>query len=172
MRNKWGADAMRLLRCGVVAAGLLAAGGASAQQCVRPAEHAAFEAAALKTQLMITALTCDVRERYNAFVSRFRGELAAHERALQGYFNRSFGGRGQQRHDDYITSLANTQSQAGLRDGTLFCQRNAGLFDEVLGLPNGASLARFAAAHPLVQAMDVAPCEEPATRTAQARGGR
>jgi hypothetical protein len=163
---------MRLVGCGVILAGLLAAGSASAQQCVRPAERAAFDAAGLKTQLMITALTCDVRERYNAFVTRFRSELTTHERALQGYFSRSFGGRGQQRHDDYITSLANTQSQAGLRDGALFCARNVGLFDAVLGLPNGTSLARFAAATPMVQAMDVTPCDEPATRTAQARGGR
>jgi len=160
------------MRCGVLVAGLLAAGPAVAQQCLRPPERAAFDAAGLKTQLMIVALTCDVRERYNAFINRFRGELATHERALQGYFNRSFGGRGQQQHDDYITSLANNQSQSGLRDGTLFCQRHVALFDEVLGLPNGATLTNFAAARPMVQAMDVTPCAEPATRTAQARGAR
>src|SRR5574337_1311738 len=105
---------MRRWGCGLLAAGLFAVVSAHAQQCLRPNERAAFDAAGLKTQLMITALTCDARQKYNAFVQRYQRELQTQERALQGYFARSYGARGQQRHDDYITSLANLQSQAGL----------------------------------------------------------
>ena len=162
---------MNLVGCGLFAALLLAAGSAGAQQCVRPAERAAFDATGLKTQLMITALTCDVRDKYNAFVRRFQPDLMVQERTLQAYFSRSFGARGQQRHDDYITGLANVQSQQGLRDGTLFCQRHAALFDEVLALRDGAELARYAAGKALIQPSSLPACA-PVTRTAQARGGR
>lgn len=162
---------MRLAGCALFAAGLLAASAAGAQQCLRPAERAAFDAAGLKSQLMITALTCDVRDKYNAFVRRFQPELMVQERAIRSYFIRSYGVRGQQLHDDYITSLANMQSQEGLRDGTLFCQRHAALFDEVLALRDGAELARYAAGKALIQPSSLPACA-PVTRTAQARGGR
>jgi hypothetical protein len=158
---------MRLAGCGLLVAGLLAAGAAGAQQCLRPAERAAFDMAGLKSQLMITALTCDARDKYNAFVRRFQPDLMAQERTLRAYFVRRFGVRGQQRHDAYITDLANAQSQAGLRDGTLFCQRHAALFDEVLALRNGSDLAGYAASKELVQPVVPEPCA--ATRPAQAQ---
>jgi hypothetical protein len=167
-----GETAMRLPG-GIVLAGLLMAqlplaGGAAGQQCLHPPERAAFDTAGLKTQLMITALTCDVREKYNAFVRRFQPELMLHERMLRSYFIRSFGPRGQQRHDDYVTSLANVESQAGLHDGTLFCQRHVAMFDEVLALPKPGDLARYAASRELVQPVLLESCGT--TQTAEARG--
>src|SRR5208282_6428455 len=144
---------------------------ANAQPCARPADKAAFDVAGLKSQLMVTALTCDVRERYNDFVHRFQSELMQQERALTAYFGRSFGRRGQQEHDDYITSLANTQSEIGIKLGTLYCQQSVGLFDAVLALPQGATIAGFAADRdfdqPITLVVCVAPTKAPATRTAQ-----
>jgi hypothetical protein len=137
----------------------LAAGPAlAAGQCLRPAERSAFDIAGLKSQLMVTALTCDARDKYNGFVNRFRQHLAAQEKALHAYFVRVFGAGGQRAHDDYITSLANVQSQNGLRDGTLFCQRNAALLDEVLMLQKPEELARYAASKPLVQPIELTAC--------------
>src|SRR5579864_127167 len=102
---------------------LLSAGiAAAAQPCAKPADISAFDIAGLKSKLMVTALTCNQQERYNDFVQRFRTDLMAQERALHAYFARVFGGRAQHEHDDYITSLANTQSESGIRQGTLFCQ--------------------------------------------------
>ncbi|HUN42949.1 MAG TPA: hypothetical protein VMU81_21870 [Acetobacteraceae bacterium] len=149
---------MRLLI--LLAAGTLAAPLAVAQPCTRPADHAAFDVASLKSQLMVTALTCDERDKYNDFVIRFRSDLMRQEHALQAYFARAYGRQGQQQHDDYITLLANAQSQAGLHDGTLFCQRNAGLLDEVLALGNGTSLSQFAASKGLEQPVDLSDCAE------------
>jgi hypothetical protein len=147
---------MRLLI--LLAAGTLSAPLAFAQPCARPADRAAFDVAGLKSQLMVTALSCDERDKYNDFVIRFRSDLMRHEHALQAYFERAFGHRGQEEHDNYITLLANAQSQAGLRDGTLFCQRNAGLMDEVLALGEGTSLSQFAAAKALEQPVDLTDC--------------
>jgi hypothetical protein len=160
---------MRVVLSAVVAASLLISQTANAQTCARPAEVSAFDVAKLKSQLMVTALACDVRDRYNDFVRRFQADLMAKERALNVYFSRAFGRRAQQEHDDYITSLANAQSEAGIKQGTLFCQQNVGLFDAVLALPQEADLATFAASRDLTQPITVVDCPAPtkATRTAE-----
>jgi hypothetical protein len=88
--------------------GLLTAGIAAAEPCARPADLTALDVAGLKSKLMVTAITCNQQDRYNDFVQRFRTDLMAHERALNAYFARLYGGRAQREHDDYITSLANT----------------------------------------------------------------
>ena len=166
---------MRGLLSSVVAASLLVGQIAHAQPCARPTDKTAFDVAGLKSQLMVTALACDVRERYNDFVRRFQPELMQQERALTSYFSRTFGRRGQQEHDDYITSLANTQSEAGIKQGTLLCQQTVGLFDAVLALPQGTPLAGFAADRDFVQPVTLVVCAGPAaplTRTAQGQTHR
>jgi len=155
----------------LAAAGLLCAGVASAQPCARPADVTAFDIASLKSKLMVTALTCNEQDRYNAFVQRFRADLVAHERNLHAYFARAFGGRAQSEHDNYITSLANTHSERGIQQGTLYCQQNVGLFEEVLALTKGAELPALAASKQLVQPMDIVSCPTP-TRVAQTSSNR
>lgn len=148
---------------------LSAAGIAAAKPCAKPADVTAFDVAGLKSKLMVTALTCNQQDRYNDFVQRFRGELVAHERALHAYFARTFGGRAQHEQDDYITSLANTLSETGIQQGTLFCQQNVGIFSEVLALTRGTELAGYAASKQLPQPIAIEACPAAAvTRTAQA----
>ena len=162
---------MRILTLSMLVGGLLSAGIAAAQPCARPADLSALSVASLKSKLMVTALTCNQQARYNDFIQRFRSDLMTHERALHAYFVRAFGGRAQSQHDDYITSLANTQSQTGIRQGTLFCQQNVGIFTEVLALTKGSDLPGFAASKQLPQPIEVTACPEP-TRTAQAGASR
>ena len=162
---------MRIIVSAVLATGLLSAGMAVAQPCAKPADVTAFDVASLKSKLMVTALTCNQQARYNDFIQRFRSDLMSHERALHAYFVRAFGGRAQSQHDDYITSLANTQSQSGIRQGTLFCQQNVGIFTEVLALTKGSDLPGYAASKQLPQPIEVTACPEP-TRTAQAGPSR
>ena len=135
-------------------------------QCARPLDKAALDIAGLKSELMVIALSCDARDRYNTFVNRFRPALMTEERGLNAYFARAYGRAGQRQHDDYITSLANVQSDAGIRRGTFFCRENVGLFDQVLALPPTADLASFAASKNLAQPFAVSACDEPRTRTA------
>jgi hypothetical protein len=161
---------MRIIVSAVLAAGLLSAGIAAAEPCARPADVTALDVASLKSKLMVTALTCNQQDRYNDFVQRFRSDLMTHEHALHAYFVRVFGGRAQREHDDYITNLANTQSQNGIRQGTLFCQKNVGIFTEVLALTKGTDLPAYAASKQLAQPTEVMAC--PDTRTAQAGTNR
>lgn len=159
---------MRFMFSTLLASGLLSAGIAAATPCAKPADVYAFNVASLKTKLMVTAITCNQQERYNDFIQRFRTDLMAHEHALHAYFARAFGGgRGQREHDDYVTSLANTQSQSGIQQGTWFCQMNVGIFNEVLAVHQGAEFANYAANKALPQPIDIVACPV-ATRTAQA----
>ena len=133
-----------------VAAALLAPGIASAT-CLKTYEGTAINIAGLKSQLMVTALSCDTRDRYNDFVMTFRPTLQREDTALNSYFLHHYGRSWRSEHDDYITQLANMQSEAGIREGTQFCQDNVGLFDEVLALRSPAALLAFANDKPMLQ---------------------
>ena len=148
---------MRIFVSGLLAAGLLASQAATAQ-CVRPGEYPAFDVAALKSKLMVTALTCGADEKYNAFITKYRPELVTEDKALGAYFARAHGRRGRQQQDDYVTQLANVQSRTGVRDGSLFCQRNLSAFDEVMALRSSAELNDYAAGKSVAQPISMAEC--------------
>lgn len=129
-----------------------------ARMCAKPAEKQAFDVAGLKSQLMVTAISCQHEERYNSFVGKYRGQLQASEKALNGYFSRSFGRTATQEHDNYITALANAESQDGLKHGTDFCQKNMAMFDEVMALKDGTQLAQYSESKSLFQPLIVSEC--------------
>ncbi len=162
---------MRILVSGLLAAGLLTGHMAEAQ-CVRPSDYPAFDITALKTKLMVTAVTCGEDNKYNAFIMKFRPELASEDKALNGFFSRANARRGRQQHDDYVTQLANSQSQTGLRQGSLYCRYNLRTFDEVLALRNGAELTDYAAAKSIAQPISMAECGAAPAPAARSRARR
>ena len=131
-----------------------------APACARPTEKAAFAVAGLKSQLMVTAISCQANEKYNQFVTRFRPDLVGDEKSLNGYFARAYGRNAQKAHDDYITALANGQSQLGIQAGTDFCRAYMGMFDDVLALKSNADLPTLAATKPIQQALAVDDCSD------------
>lgn len=161
---------MRILFSGLLAAGLLSNQMVQAEGCARPADKTAFDVAGLKSQLMVTAITCEATEKYNAFIGRFRPNLLAEERVLNAYFARNYGRRAQPEHDDYITSLANSQSQNGLKAGTGFCNANISTFDKVMALSSGSELPAFATSQSPNQPITLVDCTtaEPRARVRQA----
>ena len=151
---------MRRLSAALVATSLLAPGIASAS-CLKPYEGTAMNVAGLKSQLMVTALACDTRDRYNAFVMTFRPTLMKEDTALNSYFSHHYGRSWRSEHDDYITQLANVQSDASIKQGTLFCQQNVALFSEVLALKTSKDLLDFANEKPMVQPVNYDICGLP-----------
>lgn len=150
---------MRLPLIGATVAGLLLGQAAlAANSCVRPPEQVALDVEGLKSQLMVVALACNARDRYNAFVTRYKSELNTDERQLGGYFTRSYGRTSRKQQDDYVTQLANSQSQAGTKRGTLFCQEHLSMFDEVMALRNDAELPEYAAGRELAQPISTDAC--------------
>ena len=122
-------------------------------------EQPVFDLEALKSEMMVLATDCHADAQYNAFMERFHPELLANEHALDAYFRRLYGRRGQTEHDSFITNLANAQSEVGLRQGTDFCQRNAMLFQEALTV-NTNELPAFAAGQALLPPT-LAACQQP-----------
>ena len=135
---------MRLALLAVLAAGLFSAEVAVAAPCASPIDQGAFDTAALKSELMVVALTCNARTQYNQFVMQFRPDLAREERALDSWFSRAYGRRARPAPADDITHQANAASPVGLRRGTLFCSEHASLFPTVLRLRGPAQLVGFA----------------------------
>ncbi len=152
---------MRLL-CSIVAAAVLAAplvaSEARAGTCAGPSDRHAFDVEGLKSELMVMALSCGAQPQYNAFVARYQTDIAREEGALASYFKHAYGKGAQKAHDDYITQLANVQSDRGLKLGTQFCIRNVDMFDEVQALHDGAELPDYARGRDIVQPMAFTTC--------------
>src|SRR5665213_1142629 len=90
---------MRPALLGLLAAGLFSAEVAVAQPCATSVDQGAFDTMALKSELMVVALTCEARPQYNQFVEQFRPDLAREERVLDGWFSQAYGRRSRTVHD-------------------------------------------------------------------------
>jgi hypothetical protein len=150
----------------------------TAPWCARPAEITAFSVAALHSDLMVAAVSCQADTKYNAFVNRYRSSLLAQEKLVDTYFSRNDKRSWQKERDDYITQLANAQSQRAMVLGNQFCERTLGQFDEVAALAKPEDLPGFAEskAQSVPQAMKFSECpppppapEKPATHKAPAK---
>ena len=133
----------------------------AASSCGMSAARQAFDVEGLKSELMVTALSCSSQDRYNAFIEKFRPDITDQERVLKAYFNSSYGRTAQKEHDDYITQLANVQSERGLRAGTAFCEQRVSMFDEVQLLDNATDLGGYAEAKDIVQPATYETCVAP-----------
>lgn len=156
---------MRLFLSTIMAA-TLAAGPVLAADCLHAPDHVALDVMALKTQLMVTALTCKADERYNAFILKYQPDLQREDRSLNAYFTRMFGRSSQKSRDDYVTQLANSRSQTGLRQGSLFCDQNLPAFDEVMALKANTELTEYAAGRAGEQPLGPSGCGGVTERTA------
>jgi hypothetical protein len=158
--------AFRLLLAGAAVA---IGGPAIAQSCVQSGDRTAFEVRALQSQLMVAALSCARDDDYNAFVRKFQGELGGAYRSIQGHFRRTAGGGHQRALDGYITTLANEQSQDGIRQGSRFCQNIGPLFQAALAQSNAGALAEMSMERNVLNPFEAPVCTERATTTTATR---
>ena len=145
----------------LVASGLGPAASA-ASLCGKSAAREAFDVEGLKSELMVTALSCGEQDNYNAFVAKFRPDLTGQERDLAAYFKHTYGRRAQHEHDEYITGLANVQSERGLAAGTQFCAQRADMFTEVMALDDARDLGGYAEAKDIAEPAVYETCDAPA----------
>lgn len=152
----------RAAAAGLALAGLVNSGHAlAAGPCSPSPAHEAFDVQGLKSELMVTALSCGAQDKYNSFVTKFRPKLAGEEKVLTAYFRTTYGRSAQRQHDDYITQLANVQSERGLKSGTAFCQQRMSMFDEVQVLESSADLSSYAQAKDILQPASYLTCTAP-----------
>ena len=151
-----------------VAAMLLAPTIASAA-CLQPAEKTAFDIRALQSQLMVAALACGQQDDYNAFMRKFPNDLAAAFRGVAGHFRRTGGSQHQRQLDQYITNLANGQSQLSIARGSFFCREQAPLFQAAMAASNSTELAQVSVTREVHQAFTDPVCPASGTPRAATR---
>lgn len=105
--------------------------------CMSPAEASAIHVRVLQSDLMVAALLCDQKPRYNRFVQEFQPELIRHGQTLKAYFQRAHGKSGTRRLNSFITVLANEASQRSITLGGDYCPIATRLFDQVLATRDG-----------------------------------
>jgi len=127
----------------VAAAGIRAA---TARQCASPADQAVYDILALRTELVVLALSCDRQGAYNrGFVLRFRPALQANDRAVSAYFHRLYGRAGEARKDTFVTDLANAMAQDAERQNRRTCTYANRMFNELAALRSYDQLGPYAA---------------------------
>ena len=125
---------------GLVVASVISVAGMDVAKAIEPktaSEVAAVNARLLQTEMMVAALTCDLRPQYNRAVRAFERELVHHGQVLRTMFKRSYGGGAQRQLDKYITRLANDASARSNRNRVAFCRTAASLFENVLASRSG-----------------------------------
>lgn len=148
-------------------AGNVFAATAAAAGCVRPDEITALKAAAVQQRLMVAALSCDAIKLYNDFVKSYQKELQASDRALQNFFRRLNGAKGNEDYHAYKTRLANASSMQSIGNILSYCSDAKASFDASLG-DNKSALATFISSQDAFVDGSFAPCPAPAVRTASA----
>jgi hypothetical protein len=161
----------RKLMCGLAAVMLTpSVAFAQSSACVQPTEKTAFDIRALQSQLMVVALTCGQQDDYNTFVTRHQSDLATAFRGVAGHFRRTAGAQHQRQLDQYITNLANGQSQVGISRGSFFCREQGALFQQATAARSPAELSQLAVAREIPQALTTPACpERPAATPARGR---
>ncbi|MBW4022845.1 MAG: hypothetical protein HIU92_06830 [Proteobacteria bacterium] len=130
--------------------------------CGHPEEVKAFNILGLQTQLMQVALTCGGEEKYDVFVRKFQPQLAAQRTILKSFFTRAYGSRrAQSSLDEYVTQLADAESDHNLASGDQFCHLSEPVLDQSTELSSDDDLTKFLAKVPVQQALDVETCGTP-----------
>ena len=139
-RNRIGRPAVTRIACGVAVAGFMSIASIGAANAIEPkndSETAAVNARLLQTEMMVAALTCDLRTQYNTAVRTFEKELIRHGKVLRKMFRRSHGAAAQRKLDKYITQLANDASSRSNYDRRTYCRTASLLFENVLASKSG-----------------------------------
>ncbi len=119
------------------------------------AERNALAVRHLQSDMMVAALSCQMRDAYNATVQRFQAELVAHGTVLRALFDRTYGSAGERELNSYITRLANESSAKRIEAGADYCADASDQFAQLDLLPQ-TQLAAFSASEVSIAAVPAA----------------
>lgn len=103
--------------------------------CATDRDMAALNARVVQTELMVAALSCEERTRYNEFATSFQNVLVGRADDLRSFFQRTAGKQGSTRMNALVTRLANDASRESQNRADTYCQFASELFDEILKTP-------------------------------------
>jgi hypothetical protein len=131
--------------------------------CASDTDLAALNARVLQTELMVAALSCDEKQRYNNFVIAYRDVLKDRGQALQALFRRAHGAKASTRLNAFITKLANDASQQVRSRSDDYCVFAGDLFSEAI-TASPRELNRIANKDWIVSRHGFQPCVQQASR--------
>lgn len=101
-----------------------------AEDCIKAHEKKALDIRALQSELMVSALTCDMRMHYNDFIKDYSDTLPIADHDLKRYFFRQYGKKdGLKKLDSYITEQAGKASLNSLSRSTIdYCAEASDLY--------------------------------------------
>jgi hypothetical protein len=116
----------------IAAAGLFAAQVSAGPMCAHAHEQTALNTSVLRAELMVAALSCGRHTHYNAFVTKFNGDLTEQGYLLRAFFQRQYGNAAEQYLNRFVTRLANDESKRSIAGRTQFCTAASALFQQLL----------------------------------------
>ena len=115
--------------------GLAGQAQAADQACKHSADEKSVYVRALQTNLMVSALTCNISDQYNTFIHQFQPVLIKDAKQLTAYYKKRHGKSGTTELNAFVTHLANDDSQHSIQVGQAdYCDAAAKLFTTVLAL--------------------------------------
>jgi hypothetical protein len=99
--------------------------------CANSIEAQAFSVRALKSSLMIAALSCNQNKAYNRFIKAHDDILSRSGNRISAFFEKEYGSNAKTHLNKFITHLANDASKASMSSDDDFCQVSADLFSDL-----------------------------------------
>lgn len=116
-------------------------------RCANKTEASALHMRSLQNHLMVAALSCDKRNEYDAFVTRFNKTLSNSGKTMKQYFQGAWGKSSGSQLDNYVTYIANRVSVQSLDNRVSFCNAANDMIQHVMKLDD-AGLASYSATLP------------------------
>lgn len=142
-----------LTACGVAAGTTTVAPTPAEAGCARNEEAQAFDIRALKSSLMVAALSCGQQDYYNTFIKRHESVISDGGNTIKAYFEKNYGGGADRELTRFVTTLANKAAKGSMQsDDVRYCQETAEMFGILLQidppeLANVAGQDRYTALH-------------------------
>lgn len=136
---------------------VLAVGMASAAQAACPFPKTdvraltALSVRMLQNDMMVAALACNWKPRYNSFAMTYSESLIKNGKALKQEFERVHGSGSRKELNRFITALANTASMRFATQGSSFCDAAGAVYDQLIAVQSGKSFERFAISYAATQ---------------------
>lgn len=123
------------LLCAAAIAGTTLTGAGAAQAACATGVEAGTVAKSVRTlqsDMMVAALSCEQRDLYNGFVTRYRQDLVRNGKALKLHFKRAHSGGHSQALNSFVTELANDAAIRHARTGSAYCTASREMMLELL----------------------------------------
>lgn len=129
---------------GAALAMALMVGSAAAFENATRSERTALHVRQLQSDIMVAALSCDMRPRYNRIIRKLQPQLVHHGQALTQLFQRTYGAKAERELNRFVTAMANEASSRSISQGADYCRNSAALFRELESM-DGASVGAYSA---------------------------